>query len=212
MLSSPILPCPSLDDAPAGACGPACVSGFLRVHNEDSQGRQQVEAFIANVYAQRFAARVTSFAPTLVSLCDERGIVSAAGYRIATEPLYLERYLSAPIEVMLAERAGARPARESIVEIGHLAVRRPNEGRRLFPLLARHLAERRLRWGVSTLTVELRHLLTRMGIHSFALGPADPVCLGAAASDWGDYYLHRPVVVAGQLSVALAQMTARGSR
>ncbi|HRO58733.1 MAG TPA: thermostable hemolysin [Burkholderiaceae bacterium] len=178
----------------------------LRVHLPGDPERADVEAFIAATYARHFGARLTVFAPNLVSIREGDAIVAAAGFRVATEALFLERYLDEPIEAMLARCAGVSIARESIVEIGHLSVRRANEGRRLFPLLARHLATGKLQWGVSTVTEELRHLLTRMSVPSVALGVADPSRLGLAASDWGRYFDHRPVVVAGPLALARARL------
>ena len=63
-----------------------------------------------------------------------------------------------------------------------------------------------------SLTEELRRLLVQLGVPSFALGRADPACLGKAATEWGDYYTHRPVVVAGRLSSALARLAAARPR
>lgn len=181
----------------------------MRVHRADDPGRREVEAFIAAVYDDRFGARVKDFAPELVSLRKEETIVAAAGYRTASESLFLERYLDEPIEAVLHRCTGVPAAREAIVEIGHLSMHRATDSRRLFRLLVRHLSAEGLQWGVSTLTAELRRLLTRMGIAPIAIGLADPARLGAAADDWGCYYEHRPVVAAGRLSLAQARLEDR---
>jgi hypothetical protein len=68
-----------------------------------------------------------------------------------------------------------------------------------------------LEWVVSTLTQELQHLFVRLGIAPLALGMADPALLGADAADWGSYYDHRPVVVAGRLDLSLRALARRWS-
>ena len=189
------------------------VHASLRLHGEGERERERadVEHFIRAVYAERFAATVRHFAPCLVSLRDAEGqIVAAAGYRFAgAQSLFLERYLLEPVEAALARHAGAPASRDRIVEVGHLAARRAGEGRRLILLLGPHLAAQGARWVVSTLTEELRHLFVRIGVTPLALGAADPAVLGDEAADWGRYYEHRPVVLAGHLPLALRILARR---
>lgn len=199
---------------PCAGCPPAAPPTpppTLHLHDADDDRRAEVEQFIRSVYAERFDARLHRFAPQLVSLRDADGrILAAAGYRFAHgEPLFLERYLDAPIESALARQAGAAPFREHIVEVGHLAAARAGEGRRLILELGPHLAARGGQWVVSTLTEELRHLFVRIGVTPLALGMADPERLGDAAADWGRYYEHRPVVLAGHLPAALRILARR---
>lgn len=190
---------------------PARLPG-LRVHGPDSAGRDAVEAFIHEIYRRRYGARVRHFAPTLVSLQDPVSgeLVCAAGYRSAAQgPLFLEHYLEAPVEALLERHTGAAPQRAGIVELGHLAASRAGEGRRLIREIGPHLVACGFQWGVCTLTQELRHLFVRLGIAQMALGRADPAALGAQAADWGRYYEHGPVVVAGQLQQALQGLARR---
>lgn len=205
--------------APGGVFAPVHEGGAdaplrsWRVHPVGDPGRAEVEAFITRVYAERFGAELRAFAPVLVSLRDAHGIAAAAGYRAAgSEALFLERYLSAPVEVLLAAQAGTVPARERIVEVGHLAAARAGEGRRLIRALGRHLAAQDFDWVVSTLTEELRHLFVRIGVTPLALGRADAAVLGDEARRWGRYYEHRPVVLAGHLRQALMQIARRDAR
>jgi hypothetical protein len=179
----------------------------LQIHSAASPGREQVERFVAAVYQRRFGAVVRQFAPVLVSLHDEQGErVAAAGYRAARlGPLFLERYLSAPVQALLP----AAPAREGIVEVGHLAAVRAGEGRRLIRLLGPHLSSQGFEWAVSTLTQELRNLLVRMGVTPLALGVADPALLGEQAAQWGRYYEHKPLVLAGRLDAATQRLSRR---
>jgi hypothetical protein len=193
--------------------GAAAPPRSWRVHPVGDPEREEVEAFIARIYAERFGAELRTFAPVLVSLHDADGLAAAAGYRAAgSAVLFLERYLSAPVEVLLAAHAGTAPVRERIVEVGHLAAARAGEGRRLIRALGRHLAAQGFDWVVSTLTEELRHLFVRIGVTPLALGRADAAVLGDDARHWGRYYEHRPVVLAGQLQQALMQIARRDAR
>lgn len=185
---------------------------MLRVHAPDDPQRAEVEAFIRQVYAQRYGADVRHYAPTLVSLRDAHGIVAAAGYRCASSgPLFLERYFDVPIETLLARSADATPARDRIIEVGHLSAARAGAGRHLIGLLARHLQSLPHDWVVSTMTTGLRHMFLRMGIRPWALGVADPDALGPEAAQWGRYYEHHPIVLAGRLPQALSQLTRHNS-
>jgi AcrR family transcriptional regulator len=185
----------------------------LRLHPVGSVRRAEIEAFIAAVYRERYGAELRHFAPMLLSLHDEQGnCVAAAGYRAADSgPLFLERYLSGAVESLLPTPACRWPLRRRIVEVGHLAAVRAGEGRRLILLLGPHLAGQGFEWVVSTLTQELRNLFVRMGVAPLALGVADPAVLGNQAAQWGSYYDHRPLVLAGRLDAALQMLARRGA-
>ncbi|MBM3362726.1 MAG: hypothetical protein FJY42_08695 [Betaproteobacteria bacterium] len=181
------------------------------LYRPETPGRALVEAFIGQVYRDRYGACVSSFAPVLLGLRDHTGrLIAAAGYRIAdTGPLFLERYLEQPIEALIHSQGAV--SRSRIVEVGHLASQRPGAGARLARLTACHLLDLGLQWVSSTLTEELQRFFTRRGIRAMALGAADPERLGPQAGLWGRYYEHRPVVVVGRLDVAVRQLS-RGQR
>lgn len=185
----------------------------LRQYGPNDPYRPRVEAYIRRIYAARYQAQVKEFAPMLVGLHDRDGaLVAAAGYRDADAGmLFLERYLSQPVQMLLRGPGAVVQQRQGIVEVGHLASDRPGEGRRLILMLGPLLAQAGYEWVVSTLTQELRHLFVRMGVAPLALGCADPALLGDAASDWGCYYDHQPVVLAGQIPVALKALSRRGA-
>lgn len=200
------------------AAGPAAApppEGWpsLFVHTGQDKERSDVERFIHGVYRERYGARVQHYAPVLVSLRNaEHEIIAAAGYRIAdAAALFLERYLPQPVEALLARDTAQRVTRARVVEVGHLSASQAGAGKRLIHLMGPHLAGLGLEWVVSTLTQELQHLFVRLGITPLALGVADPALLGAAASDWGSYYDHRPVVVAGRIDLALRMLERRRS-
>ncbi|MBI5716588.1 MAG: thermostable hemolysin [Burkholderiales bacterium] len=185
----------------------------LRVHARGASDRAEVEVFIRAVYRERFGADVRHFAPVLVSLRDgESQLIAAAGYRAGgDEPLFLERYLEQPVHTRLSESGPHPVPRHRLVEVGHLAAARAGAGRALIALLGAHLAAQGFQWVVGTLTQELRHLFLRLGIAPVALGIADPAQLGDEAASWGTYYDHRPVVLAGNLELALHALARRRS-
>lgn len=185
----------------------------LSLHAAGTPGRDEVEAFVHEVYGRRYGARVPAFAPMLAGLRDDDGtLVAAAGWRPAGDgTLYLERYLDAPVEQVLARQVGTPPSRSAIFEVGHLAATRSGEGRRLIHALGPVLARAGCGWVVSTLTESLRQLFVRLGVTPLALGVADPAMLGDEAQAWGRYYDHQPVVLAGHLPAALRRLARRGA-
>lgn len=196
------------------AAWPESAGASLRLHPEGDPQRAEVEDFIRAVYADRYGATVPSFAPVLVSLADPAGgVAAAAGYRSAGDgPLFLERYLAEPVERVLAGAGGRAPGRSQVVEIGHLAAGRAGAGRALILALGPHLARRRYRWAVATLTRELLQLFARLGIAPQALAAADPAALGEQAALWGSYYAHDPVVLAGEIQPAVRRLARRAGR
>lgn len=171
----------------------------FEVHREGSRARVEAQRFVQRVYAAHYDATVRTWAPVLVTLEEDGAVQAAAGYRVAAAPLFLERYLPQPVEAAIARHAGARVARGSIVEIGHFASARPGAGRRLMALLGRHLAGQGHAWAVSTTTEELRLIFRRLRMRTVELGRADPAMLGDGAADWGSYYEHAPLVMAGEI-------------
>ena len=118
---------------------PECERPTLSTYSDGDAARPAVESFIRSVYARRFGAELLHFAPTLVSLRDERRRCSLPPATAArrTGRLFLETYLEAPIERVLAAHHGAAPraraSSRSAIWLPHV----PGEGRRLIRLLAR---------------------------------------------------------------------------
>jgi len=207
----PAMASPAQDRTRFPEPGTAASPSRLRTHRPGTPDRADVETFIRDVYRERYGADVTAFAPILVSLADEKGmLIAAAGYRPGNEGrLFLERYLSAPIETYLVQGPSALPERRRLVEVGHLAATRAGAGRHLILMLGPHLAAQGFQWVIGTLTQELRQLFLRLGIAPLSLAEADPALLGDEIARWGSYYDHRPVVLAGRIDVALQVFSRR---
>ncbi|WP_248293303.1 thermostable hemolysin [Achromobacter sp. Bel] len=168
--------------------------------------RARIASYIQRRYQQRFGATLKEWLPILVSVQKDGEILAAAGYRSADDPLFLERYLSAPIEQYVRDQ-DAPVARNVIVEVGQFAAVRPGAGRLLVPLLARHLHGEGFDWAVSTLTIELHHLFSRMGLAHQPISAATWGHLNEQErKDWGNYYAHAPTVFAGRLNAILDRL------
>ncbi|MFG5409585.1 thermostable hemolysin [Piscinibacter sakaiensis] len=102
---------------------PLAASPSVTLHPAGDPGRAEVEAFVAAVFSERYGAELRQFAPMLAARRDEGGaLVAAAGWRVADAgPLFLEQYLSRPVEELLGAPRGR------IVEVGHLAAAQAGE-------------------------------------------------------------------------------------
>jgi len=175
--------------------------------------RPEIEAFIAQRFAEAYGARLDRFLPVLVALRDRAGnIVAAAGFGAADDgPLFLERYLALPIESAFTAKAKRPVARQSIVEIGNLAACTPGGTRLLAAAIARLLVDRGFEWAVFTATTPVRNAITRCGLLGYDFGPAERRAMGEALPLWGSYYDNDPRLVGGSLTsaaVALAHAEA----
>lgn len=169
-----------------------------------SPRRAAAESFIRKVFARHYGAEVSSFAPNLMLLEQERQIVAVAGWRsAATERLFLESYLDWPIELAMARLAGQPVRRERIVEVGNLAAEKNGSSVKVILTLAQHLDRLGYEWVVFTATSELIGIFSKLGLPLLALAPAQPGRLGEAAKRWGNYYDTQPIVVAGKIRLAL---------
>lgn len=139
-------------------------------------------------------------------------IGAALGYRRADSGrLFLEAYLDAPIEELLAVATGRTIVRRDIVEIGNLAADTAPAMVALWTLASNDLAGE-AEIAVAVLTAPLRHMFRRLGVTLHILAPATPERLGTAARDWGRYYLNDPQVCAGAIADGQARLARFGMR
>jgi hypothetical protein len=173
-------------------------------------GRGELEAFVADVYAETYGARLQHFLPLLVGLRDDEGrlagVIGARPAR-AAGPLFLEAYLDVPAEEAIAARMGTAIPRWALVEVGNLASDRPGGGRLLVGTLAHLLDGLGTPLAIFTATQPLRSTFRRLGVAPLALAPADGRRLGAELADWGSYYDTDPQVCS--VPVALVRDAAR---
>ena len=169
-----------------------------------SPRRQEAEDFVRAIFARRYGAQVSAFAPNLTLFEQDARVIATTGWRPAGDSrLFLERYLDQPIEQAMAQLARLPVRRERIVEVGNLAAEKPGSSVHVILTLATHFDRLGYEWVVFTATRELISIFTRLGLPLLALAPADPARLGDEAAAWGSYYDTQPVVVAGRIRLGL---------
>lgn len=154
-----------------------------------------VEDFIVQTYAQAYGATIGVHYPILMSVRDETGaILAALGFRYAADgPLFLEQYLSHPIEEILDT------PRSSITEIGNLASSGGGASIFLFAALSAYLDGRGQSHAVITGTNFIEKRLRTLGLRPTRLASANPDLLLQKNENWGSYYSTNPHVLAGQI-------------
>tara|TARA_R110001592_G_scaffold362329_1_gene675812 strand:- start:442 stop:1170 length:729 start_codon:yes stop_codon:yes gene_type:complete len=170
----------------------------LSVIARSTAERVEIERYIAQKFASRYGATLREFMPYLLVLRTESGLGGALGMRRAgnDQPLFLEQYLSAPAEHILASLLGSAVERGSMVEIGNLVATWRGSSQMLFIALAALIVQLGAEWAVFTATPEVQKLLARLGVKQYVLGKAEGSKLGEQLADWGTYYQSSPSLVA----------------
>jgi len=174
----------------------------------DTQSEEQlaVQAFISERFNAAFGAEIQHFLPYFLTSHSDKMIDSVIGFQpVQQQPLFLEQYLSNPIEHIL-QSIGFNAQRSDIVEIGNLAGSFNSGSPLLFILLAAVLHQANYHWVVFTATRQVRHLITKLQLSTLSLGVADPLLLVDKNQQWGSYYSHQPIVLAGHLPTAITHL------
>jgi hypothetical protein len=177
----------------------------LIVHSRWSSRRADVEAFVRAAFHRHFGAELRHFMPTLLATYEPNGDVRAAvGIRSAAiERLFLETYTRRPIEDTIAARLGAHVPRTRIVEVGSLACRNGRAAMEIVIALVPWLLHAGFSWVAFTGADTVLNVFKRLKLEPQALCVADKTLLGDAQYEWGSYYDHEPVVMAGRLADGL---------
>ncbi|MCD8519763.1 MAG: thermostable hemolysin [Alphaproteobacteria bacterium] len=161
-----------------------------------SQGRAEVENFITTIYAYAYGAYIHVHYPVLMSVRDDAGqILAATGFRCADdEPLFLEQYLTSPIDQVLQAPRG------EIVEIGNLASQGGGASLYLFAALSAYLNHKGFTKAAVTSTDFLERRFRQMGLQPRRHAKADPALLLEEGENWGTYYDTQPHVISGSVA------------
>lgn len=178
----------------------------LAVIEPGDPSRRDVESFVHAVYLARFGARIRHFLPTLIAYYDQTDrLVAAVGLRSASRaPLFVEQYLSAPIETVLLAHGFATNGRSAIVEAGNFAAISPGTARELILQLTHVLASAGQETVAFVATQQLRNAFGKLRLPLHELAIALPEAVGASAEEWGSYYATRPRLMCGVLTSAHA--------
>ena len=195
---APILPGVTATDFPAAA---PRRRGRFRLARPDSALRTTLEREIHDGYAAHFGAEIGTFMPQLARYSHPHGGTGAIGLRAASEgPLFLERYLDAPIESIIASATGVPQSRDGIVEVGQFVVTSSRIARDLFRDLVPALVAAGHDWVCFTGTGRIRALVASAGLHGLCVGAACEAQAGDSGDRWGNYYASNPAVIIGDLS------------
>lgn len=164
--------------------------------------RREAEALVEGVYQESFGVRLSSHFPVLLALVDAAGRVrAAAGCRFAgASPLFLEQYLDEPVEAAISRQHHCSVGRDQIAEIGSLATSGGASVAMLFAALAQHLRDEGVAFATATATRRLRRAFAAFGFGALELGKASADRLPCRGRDWGRYFEHDPIVVAGRVT------------
>ncbi len=150
-------------------------------------------------YAEAYRASPDLRYPQLFAQKCNGKASAALGYRRADAgALFLEAYLDAPVEIILATKFGRAISRHDIVEIGNLASENAPAMVALWSKTANDLGNE-VEIAVAVLTAPLRTMFRRLGVTLHEIAPARPERIVDAAL-WGDYYRQDPVVCAGLIA------------
>jgi len=176
------------------------------IHRQSDADRAEVEAFVADKFYEAFGAQIHEYMPALLSMRCMNGFSGVIGMRkAATSPLFLERYLDADIETVMAQRLGQDIERREIIEIGNLVAGRKGPSQFVFLVAMTALYDAGYRWITFTATRSLANNLDKLGFPMTVLADASVECLDQIeAQEWGTYYASKPQVYAGSLEDAMA--------
>lgn len=173
--------------------------------------RSAAEQLIAGKYARAYRAAPSLDYPHLHAQHCRGRTIAALGYRrAAAGSLFLEAYLDAPVETVLADQLGRAFARHDIVEIGNLASDNAPAMVALWAATANDLGGE-AEVAVAVLTAPLRAMFHRLGLQLHALAPARASRI-LEGGQWGDYYNHDPVVCAGYIAEGQAKLARFAAR
>src|SRR5690554_3615707 len=170
---------------------------------------ETVAAFIRRRFLQAYGAEPHLRIPSLLALTTAQGsLMAAVGVRNASQDtLFLEDYLSVPVETLMPETGTGR---SGIAEIAHLAGVEAGVSRYLFASLSVWLNAAGYDWVVCTGTDQLRNSFHRLGIATCVLADADPSRLPDGGAGWGRYYDHHPVVMTIRVADGIAALRDAG--
>jgi len=160
----------------------------------DHPKRDLVQAHIQKVYQDTYGAKITSFAPLLVSVEKLDGeIVCAGGIRTAQDGFFSDTYLDCDLNEAIQIIDGTDTHANEIMEVVSVASTTPFP---VLPMLDAMIAwgrEQGMTCGVFTATGPLRKLLKHTKMPFKELCKADALRIEDPES-WGTYYQSDPAV------------------
>jgi len=158
--------------------------------------RDDAEAFIRNIYAVEYGARLHGFPSRIFAIRNDRDeIVCAAGFRCQGDGFFSEIYLDSPIERLLGQVSKRTISRSEIFEVTTFASRAPRATAAFIESIGRFGEANGFLWSFFTLTARLQRLVQWMGHPLIYLAEADYRRI-SDHERWGTYYASNPQVFA----------------
>lgn len=174
---------------------------YFTLAEPESGMRADLESRIRTGFGQHFQACIEGFMPQLAVYRHTSGAEGVIGIRNAgTEPLFLESYLEAPIEIALSRCTGFRVQRGQIAEVGQFVISDRDTVPDFFRDLVPFLRSQGFNWVCFTGTKRIRAILARIGFEGLPVATATRDRVRLSADNWGTYYDHEPVVIVGNLA------------
>ncbi len=153
--------------------------------------------YITERYYDVYGASIEcEYQDLLYVMNDEAQVVAACGMRSASQTLFLERYLTQPLEDTLSSVYGCPIERSSVVETGHLTASASGAAGLLMDGLWRTLKITGYDYLVLTCTRRLSHRFRGLPLHIIARATQDEA---GHEYDWGSYYEQQPQVMSGKI-------------
>lgn len=187
---------------PEGGLSEAQPSFEIDTFSLQCAGRKEVEAFIKQGFKKAYGAEIKVTMPFVLAVNNGK-LKAALGIRSAKSPLFIEQYLSAPIEQHNAF-INKKVNRDEIAEIGHLYSNARKFTIPLFLVTAISLFYHDFKYIVFSGTGRVLSIIAAAGIEITYLEKADPSKLASSVDDWGSYYATNPQVVVISLSSVMA--------
>lgn len=177
----------------------------LRLHGITSSERSGVECYISSRFKKVHQANITEFMPWLLTTECLGSTSAAVGIRAAySSPLFLEQYLSQPIEAVLGIFENEPVHRSKVAEIGNLVATQTGASQLLFVLLPGLLQQAGFEWVMFTGTTPVQGILNKLNIGFHVICEANPEKLPQQSrANWGTYYCNKPKVIAANIAEAV---------
>ncbi len=164
-------------------------SSSIELFHQDSQGRNEVESFIAEQYQRVYGANIQEFMPQLMTFKCKNKLSTAVGIKSALlKPLFIEQYLDQPVEKVIESQTQAVVERKDIVEVGNLAASWKGTSQLIMVLMPVILERAGYKWSILTATGQVERLLRKICLTPITLCEADESRVSNDDEVWGNYY------------------------
>jgi hypothetical protein len=182
-------------------------SHHFTVYQQNTLGREAAELAVKSIFSATYKADISDFLPLLITANKEQNLDAVIGLRSAHQcELFLESYLTMPIEKEAKERYRIDIDRKKLVEIGNLVSSKSGVSRQLFIVLAFALHKAGIEWVSFTATPQVEQLLHKLAFQPLEICQAQEQLAVNSSSLWGSYYAQSPKVSIGNVAQAVTTL------